>query len=283
MKLLRHGPMGDERPGLLDDDGQVRDLSGIVADIDGTTISPEGLRKLAAIDPGSLPAVPAGTRLGCPVGKVGKFVAIGLNYSDHAAEANLPEPKEPIIFMKATSCIVGPDDDVVIPRGSTRTDWEIELGIVIGSRASYVSKASALDHVAGYTIVNDVSEREYQMERGGTWDKGKCCDTFGPIGPWLVTADEIADAQDLAMRLEVNGEARQTGTTAKMIFDVATIVSYVTEFMTLLPGDVICTGTPPGVGMGMRPQTFLKADDVMTLSIAGLGRQRQQCVAWSAT
>lgn len=281
MKLLRYGPAGQERPGLLDRDGRIRDLSGKVDDIDGRQLSPEALRSLAELDPGSLPVVDGNPRLGPPVANVGKFIAIGLNFSDHAAESNLPIPKEPVVFMKATSCIVGPNDDVVIPRGSKKTDWEVELGVVIGSRASYVTKERALEHVAGYLVVNDVSEREYQIERGGQWDKGKGCDTFGPIGPWLVTKDEVGDVQNLAMWLDLNGERMQTGTTATMIFDVATIVSYLSEFMTLLPGDIITTGTPPGVGLGHKPEPrYLKPGEVMTLGIEKLGEQRQTCVAW---
>mgnify|MGYP000221119807 CR=1 FL=1 len=283
MKLLRYGAPGAERPGLLDAEGRIRDLSDHVADIGPDTLAPDALKSLAALDPASLPAVEGEPRIGVPVARIGKLVAIGLNFSDHAAESNLPIPEEPIIFMKATSSITGPNDEVVIPRGSKKTDWEVELGVVIGKRASYVTVDDALDHVAGFCVVNDVSEREYQIERGGTWDKGKGCDTFGPIGPWLVTRDEIADVQALGMWLDVNGERRQTGTTAKMIFDVKTLVSYISEFMTLEPGDVITTGTPPGVGMGLKPEAvFLKAGDVMELGIEGLGQQRQQCVAWTA-
>ncbi|MGV6873495.1 fumarylacetoacetate hydrolase family protein [Pseudochelatococcus sp. B33] len=281
MKLLRYGPAGQEKPGLLGDDGRIRDLSGIVPDLTGDVIAPDGLARLRALDATTLPVVEGTPRYGCPVARVGKFIAIGLNFSDHAAESNLPIPAEPIIFSKATSCIQGPNDDIVIPRGSTKTDWEVELGIVIGRRASYVTQEEALDHVAGYVLVNDVSEREYQIERGGTWDKGKGCDTFGPIGPWLVTADEVGDVQDLGMWLDVNGQRRQTGSTATMIFDVKTIVSYLSEFMTLLPGDVITTGTPPGVGMGIKPEpVYLRPGDVITLGIDKLGEQRQTCVAW---
>jgi 2,4-diketo-3-deoxy-L-fuconate hydrolase len=228
----------------------------------------------------TLPKTSGSTRLGCPVAGISKFIAIGLNYSDHAAESNLPIPNEPVVFMKATSCIVGPNDEVIIPRGSTKTDWEVELGVVIGTRASYVTKRAALDYVAGYVVVNDVSEREFQTERGGTWDKGKGCDTFGPIGPWLVTTDEVGDPQDLDMRLDVNGVRMQTDNTKTMIFDCATIVSYVSEFMTLLPGDVITTGTPPGVGFGMKPPQYLKAGDVVRLGIEKLGEQQQRLVAW---
>ncbi|WP_029002389.1 fumarylacetoacetate hydrolase family protein [Azorhizobium doebereinerae] len=281
MKLLRYGPAGQEKPGLLADDGKIRDLSGVIPDLTGAAISPEGLAKLKALDVAGLPVVEGTPRHGAPVANVGKFIAIGLNFTDHAEESGMPIPSEPVVFTKATSCIQGPNDDVMIPRGSTKTDWEVELGIVIGTRASYVTKDEALDHVAGYVLINDVSEREYQIERGGTWDKGKGCDTFGPIGPWLVTADEVGDVQQLGMWLEVNGKRVQTGTTATMIFDVKTIVSYLSEFMTLLPGDIITTGTPPGVGMGMKPTpVYLKAGDTMALGIDKLGVQKQTCVAW---
>jgi 2,4-didehydro-3-deoxy-L-rhamnonate hydrolase len=281
MKLLRYGPPGQERPGLLDGQGRIRDLSAHLKDIDGDRLSPASLRDLTGIDPETLPVVEGSPRLGPPVANIGKFIAVGLNFSDHAAESNLPVPEEPVIFTKATSCIVGPNDTVVIPRGSKKTDWEVELGVVIGTRASYVTKDEALNHVAGYVVVDDVSEREYQIERGGTWDKGKGCDTFGPIGPWLVTADEVGDVQNLSMWLDVNGERKQTGTTATMIFDVATLVSYISEFMTLLPGDVITTGTPPGVGMGQKPQPqYLKPGDVVRLGIEKLGEQQQTFVAW---
>ncbi|WP_341991221.1 fumarylacetoacetate hydrolase family protein [Azorhizobium sp. AG788] len=281
MKLLRFGPAGQERPGLLADDGTIRDLSGVISDITGAVLAPESLAKLAALDVASLPVVEGTPRYGAPVAGVPKFIAIGLNFSDHAAESNLPIPAEPVVFMKATSCIQGPNDDVVIPKGSTKTDWEVELGIVIGTRASYVEEADALDHVAGYVCINDVSEREYQIERGGTWDKGKGCDTFGPIGPWLVTKDEVGDVQQLGMWLDVNGKRMQTGSTATMIFDVKVIVSYLSRFMTLMPGDIITTGTPPGVSLGMKPvPVYLKAGDVMTLGIDKLGQQKQTCVAW---
>lgn len=281
MKLLRYGPAGQERPGLLDGQGRIRDLSRVLKDIDGSQLSPSRLNELASLDLETLPVVDGDPRLGPPVASVGKFIAIGLNFSDHAEESNLPIPKEPVVFMKATSCIVGPNDDVIIPRGSKKTDWEVELGVVIGTRASYVTKERALDHVAGYLVVNDVSEREYQIERGGQWDKGKGCDTFGPIGPWLVTRDEVGDVQNLAMWLDVNGERKQTGTTATMIFDVATIVSYLSEFMSLLPGDVITTGTPPGVGLGQKPvPVYLKPGDVVRLGIEKLGEQQQTFVAW---
>ncbi len=283
MKLVRYGDAGVERPGILDDRGHVRDLSGHVGDVAGDVLTPPGLARLAALEVESLPLVEGqpqdGLRLGPCVGRVGKFVGIGLNYADHAAESGLPIPSEPIVFNKWTSCLSGPDDDVVIPPGSTKTDWEIELGIVIGARASRIAATDALDHVAGYCIVNDVSEREWQAERGGTWDKGKGFDTFGPIGPWLVTADEIADPQALAMTLEIDGQVRQRGTTATMIFGVAEIVSYCSRFMTLHPGDIITTGTPPGVGMGMKPPVYLRGGEVMTLRIDGLGVQRQRVVS----
>ncbi|SNB65982.1 2-keto-4-pentenoate hydratase/2-oxohepta-3-ene-1,7-dioic acid hydratase (catechol pathway) [Arboricoccus pini] len=281
MKLLRYGPPGAERPGLLDRSGRIRDLSGHLSDLDGAAYAAESLERLAALDPESLPLISGEQRYGCPVAKVGKFIAIGLNFSDHARESNLPIPTEPVVFTKAISCIQGPNDDVVIPRGSTKTDWEVELGVVIGKRASYVSKDAALDHVAGYVLINDVSERHYQAERGGTWDKGKGCDTFGPIGPWFVSKDEVGDVQKLGMWLDVNGKRMQTGNTATMIFDVETIVSYLSEFMTLMPGDVITTGTPPGVGMGIKPEpVYLKPGDIITLGIDKLGEQRQVCVAW---
>ena len=282
MKLLRYGPAGQEKPGILDRDGVLRDLSGLVDDIAGETLSPAGLAKLRALDPANLPIVAGNPRLGPCVGRVGKFVAVGLNYSDHAAETGAKVPDEPILFMKATSSIVGPNDTVVIPRGSRKTDWEVELAIVIGSRASYVDEARALDHVAGYCVVNDVSEREFQAERGGQWTKGKSADTFGPMGPWLVTADEIADVQALDMFLDVSGTRRQTGSTRTMIFGVRHLVHYISQFMTLHPGDVITTGTPPGVGLGMKPPKFLKAGDVVTLGIDGLGEQRQKVVKFKA-
>lgn len=280
MKLVRFGGKGAEKPGMIDGSGGLRDLSGVVSDICGESLLPEGLASLRALDPSRLPAVPGTPRLGPPVAGIGKIVAIGLNYSDHAAESNLPVPSEPVIFMKATSSLSGPNDPVIIPRGSEKTDWEVELAVVIGKPASYVEEADALTHVAGYAIMNDVSERAYQIERGGQWDKGKGCDTFAPFGPWLVTADEIPDPQDLDMRLDVNGETMQRGTTRTMIFPVAQIVSYVSQFMSLQPGDVITTGTPPGVGMGRKPPRYLKPGDEMTLRIRGLGEQRQRCVAW---
>jgi 2-keto-4-pentenoate hydratase/2-oxohepta-3-ene-1,7-dioic acid hydratase in catechol pathway len=280
MKLVRFGEAGREKPGLVDASGQIRDASGILRDIAGDSLTPDSLSRLRQADPGSLPVVPTGQRLGPCVGNVRNFIAIGLNYADHAAETGAPIPAEPIVFNKAPSCIVGPNDDVVIPRGSQKADWEVELAIVVGRRASYVGAGEALDYVAGYCVCNDVSEREYQLERGGTWTKGKGCPTFGPLGPWLVTKDEIPDPQNLSMWLDVNGERMQTGSTRTMIFNVAQIVSYVSHFMILEPGDVITTGTPPGVGMGMKPPRYLKPGDVMTLGIEGLGEQRQQVVAF---
>jgi 2,4-didehydro-3-deoxy-L-rhamnonate hydrolase len=282
MKLLRYGPVGQEKPGTLDSEGRIRDLSGIVADITPDQLWGEGLAALKAVDPETLPLVEGAPRYGVPVNGVRKFIAIGLNFADHAAESNLPIPEEPVVFTKAVSCLTGPNDTVVIPRGSEKTDWEVELGIVIGKRASYVEQADALDHVAGYVLINDVSERAFQTERGGTWDKGKGCDTFGPVGPWIVTTDEIGDVQQLDMWLDLNGKRMQTGNTKTMIFGVAEIVSYVSQFMTLEPGDLITTGTPPGVGLGQKPEPFyLKAGDVMELGIEKLGVQRQQVVAWS--
>ena len=275
MKLLRHGPVGAEKPGIVDAEGRVRDLIGVVDDIAAEVLTPEGLARIASVDPMTLPLVAADARIGPCVGRVGKFLCIGLNYADHAAETGAPIPKEPILFMKATSAICGPNDDVLIPRGSEKTDWEVELGVVIGARAKYVSEADAMAHVAGYCVVNDVSERAFQTERGGQWTKGKSCDTFGPIGPWLVTRDEVADPQDLKLKLSVNGVVRQNGSTQTMIFGVAHLVSYLSQFMTLEPGDVITTGTPPGVGMGMKPQVYLRAGDVVELEVEGLGRQRQ--------
>jgi 2-keto-4-pentenoate hydratase/2-oxohepta-3-ene-1,7-dioic acid hydratase in catechol pathway len=277
MKLLRYGPAGQEKPGLVDKDGQVRDLSAHVKDIAGEAISPEGLKKLAAIDAASLPLVNV-TRYGPCVAGTGKFICIGLNYSDHAAETGAKVPPEPIIFMKATSAIVGPNDNVEIPRESLKTDWEVELGVVIGKHAKYVSEDKALDHVAGYCLINDVSERAFQAERQGQWTKGKSCDTFGPTGPWLVTKDEIADPQNLKMWLEVNGHCYQNGTSATMVYGVKYLVSYLSQFMSLHPGDIISTGTPPGVGLGQKPNVFLKAGDVITLGIEGLGEQRQEVV-----
>ena len=287
MKLVRYGNPGKEKPGLIDAAGKLRDLSQVMADVTPDQLSDKALAKLAKLNTDKLPLVKGKPRMGCPVANVGKFVAIGLNYADHAAEAGMPLPKEPIVFMKATSCIQGPNDDVMLPKGSTKTDWEVELGIVIGTQARHVSQKDAFNYVAGYCLVNDVSEREFQLERGGTWDKGKGCDTFGPIGPWLVTRDEVANPQKLSMWLDVNGVRMQTGNTKTMIFGVAKIVSYLSQFMTLQPGDVICTGTPPGVGMGMKKNgqpapVYLKRGDVMTLGIEGLGEQRQTVVAFKA-
>lgn len=280
MKLMRHGPKGHERPALLDAHGVVRDLSGVLTDITADTLSPAALARLSSIDSASLPAVDAQT-LAVPWSGMGKFIAIGLNYADHAAEAGMAIPKEPIVFIKANSCAVGANHDVVLPQGSVKSDWEVELGVVIGQRARYVSVDDALQYVAGYCVVNDVSEREYQIERGGQWDKGKGCDTFGPIGPWLVTADEVADPQNLNLWLDLNGQRYQTGNTATMVFGVAEIVSYLSRFMTLEPGDLITTGTPPGVGMGVKPNpVFLKPGDEMHLGIDGLGEQRQRVYAW---
>jgi len=281
MKLVRYGKRGEEKPGLIDAEGALRDLAGIVGDIAADALSPESLARLAKIEAGSLPLVGGKPRLGACVGKVGNFVAVGLNYADHAAESNMPIPKEPILFNKAPSCIVGPNDEVVIPRGSMKTDWECELAIVIGSRASYVGEADALSHVAGYCICNDVSERKYQLEGTGQWMKGKGCPTFGPLGPWMVTADEIPDPQKLSMWLDVDGERMQNGSTATMIFGVRTLVSYISQFMILEPGDVITTGTPPGVGSGKKPPRFLKPGETMSLGIQGLGEQSQRLVAWS--
>ena len=282
MKLLRYGPKGQEKPGLLDANGRIRDLSGFVADITPAQLWGEGLEALKAVDPATLPLVEGEPRYGVPVDGSRKFIAIGLNFADHAAESNLPIPSEPVVFTKAISCLTGPNDTVIIPRGSEKTDWEVELGIVIGKAASYVDQTEALDHVAGYVLINDVSERAFQTERGGTWDKGKGCDTFGPVGPWIVTIDEVGDVQALDMWLDLNGKRMQTGNTKTMIFGVAEIVSYVSQFMTLEPGDLITTGTPPGVGLGQKPEPFyLKPGDVMELGIEKLGVQRQQVMAWS--
>ncbi|HYE39584.1 MAG TPA: fumarylacetoacetate hydrolase family protein [Ramlibacter sp.] len=282
MKLVRYGNPGKEKPGLIDDEGRLRDLSGVVPDIGPEQLGAVGLARIRKANPAKLPAVRGNPRFGCPVAHVPKFIAIGLNYSDHAAESNMPIPAEPIVFMKATSCIQGPNDPVMLPRGSVKTDWEVELGVVIGTRARYVPMSKALAYVAGYTVCNDVSEREFQLERGSQWDKGKGCDTFGPIGPWLVTTDEIANVQRLEMWLDVNGQRMQTGNTRTMIFNVAKLVSYCSHFMTLEPGDVITTGTPPGVGLGMKPPKYLKKGDVMTLGIQGLGEQRQLVVPFKA-
>ncbi|MFC3630905.1 fumarylacetoacetate hydrolase family protein [Paracoccus angustae] len=277
MKLLRYGARGAEKPGLMDAEGRIRDLSAYVPDIGGDALAPNALARLATLDPDDLPPVRP-ERLGPPVAGVGKFLCVGLNYADHARETGKEPPAEPVLFAKAVSAICGPNDDVQIPRGSDRTDWEVELGIVIGSRAKYVDEAQALHHVAGYLLVNDVSERRFQSERGGQWTKGKSHDTFGPIGPWLVTKDEIADVQALDLWLDVDGQRRQTGNTRTMIFGVAHLVSYISQFMTLLPGDIIATGTPPGVGLGMKPPTFLREGQVVTLGAAGLGEQRQRMV-----
>ena len=275
MKLLRYGKKGQEKPGLLDSDGHIRDLSAHVPDIGGDAISPKSLKKLAKLKPADLPLVKGNPRLGPCVSGTGKFICIGLNYADHAAESGLSVPPEPVIFMKATSAIIGPNDEVEIPRGSVKSDWEVELGVVIGSHAKYVSQEDAMDHVAGYCVINDLSEREFQIEHSGQWTKGKSADTFGPAGPWLVTKDEIADPQKLNMWLEVNGKRFQNGSTATMVYGVSFLVSYLSRFMSLHPGDIISTGTPPGVGMGQKPPLFLKPGDVMELEIEGLGRQRQ--------
>jgi len=281
MKLMRHGPKGAEKPALVDSHGRVRDLSHVIDDITPATLSRQDLVALRRIDPASLPEVHP-TRIAPPWRGMGKFVCVGLNYADHAAESGVPVPAEPVLFTKHTSAVIGCNDAVVLPQGSLKTDWEVELGVVIGTRARYVSEADALSHVAGYCVVNDVSEREYQLERGGTWDKGKGCDTFGPVGPWIVTADEVPDPQALPMWLEVNGRRFQNGSTRTMVFGVATLVSYISRFMTLEPGDLISTGTPPGVGMGVKPQPlYLKAGDVMRLGIEGLGEQQQTVHAWN--
>ena len=278
MKLVRFGPEGQEKPGLVDGDGRIRDISAVVDDIAGATLGDETIAKLRALDAQSLPLAPEGARIGACVGKVGNFIAVGLNYADHAAESGMAVPSEPIIFNKAPSCVVGPDDTVLIPPGSEKTDWEVELAVVIGKRASYVSEADALDYVAGYCVCNDVSERAYQIERGGQWMKGKGCPTFGPIGPWLVTRDAV-DTSDLSMQLSVNGERVQDGSSSTMVFKVPFLVHYISQFMILEPGDVITTGTPPGVGMGMKPPRYLKPGDTMEVTIAGLGTQRQKVAA----
>lgn len=276
MKLLRYGPPGREKPGMLDSQGNIRDLSGKVVQIDFNTLAPKELAKLRKIKPETLPLVKGTPRLGVPYAGVSKFIAVGLNYSDHAAEANMPIPSEPILFMKATTCLTGPNDDIIQPKGSTKLDWEVELGIVIGTKAQYVPEATALDYVAGYCVINDLSERNFQLERGSQWDRGKGCDTFGPVGPYLVTTDEISNPQVLDMWLDVNDEKRQRGNTRTMIFGCANLVSYISRFMTLLPGDIITTGTPPGVALGMKPPVYLKPGDVVTLGIKGLGEQRQK-------
>ncbi|MEQ9326027.1 MAG: fumarylacetoacetate hydrolase family protein [Rhodospirillales bacterium] len=279
MKLLRYGPPGSEKPAILAADGTIRDLSAHVADIGGDALSPAGLDKLRQIDPASLPAVDAAARLGPCVAGTGKFICIGLNYANHAAESGMDVPPEPVVFMKANSAICGPNDPIIIPRGSVKTDWEVELAVIIGAKAKYVSEADAMNHVAGYTIANDVSERAFQIERAGQWTKGKSCDNFGPLGPWLVTRDEVADPQDLKLWLTVDGETMQDGSTRTMVYGVAHLVSYLSQLMTLHPGDVISTGTPPGVGMGMKPQRYLKAGEVVELGIEGLGTQRQEVIA----
>ncbi len=277
MKLLRYGPQGQEQPGLLDRDGNIRDLSSVVDDIAGSTLLPAGLDRLRALDVNNLPIVASGLRLGACVGRIGKFVCIGLNYSDHAAESNMTPPAEPVIFSKWTSAVVGPYDDVEIPRNSQKTDWEVELGIVIGKPGRYIDESNALNHVAGYCVINDVSEREFQLERGGQWDKGKGCDTFGPTGPWLVTADEIPDPHSLGLWLEVDGRRYQNGSTSNMIFRIPFLIAYLSRFMSLQSGDVISTGTPAGVGLGQKPPLYLRAGNVMRLGIDGLGEQRQVC------
>ena len=281
MKLLRYGASGQEKPGLLDNDGNIRDLSGVIGDIGPSAITPDGLAALRAVDVATLPVVEGSPRLGTPLAGIGKFIAVGLNYSDHAIESGMAIPKEPILFTKATSCIVGPNDPIVLPADATKADWEVELGFVIGKPARYVEESEALDYVAGYVLINDVSERQFQLERGSQWDKGKGCDTFGPIGPWLVTSDEIADPQQLGAWLDVDGKRMQTGNTNTMIFGVANLVAYISRFMTLLPGDVVTTGTPPGVGFGMKPPVYLKGGEVITLGIDGLGTQRQEVRAFT--
>lgn len=279
MKLVRFGAAGAEKPGLIDADGQIRDLSAHVSDLSGQALHPDALAGLARLDPATLPLVQGDPRLGPPVAGTGKFICIGLNYADHAAESGMQVPPEPVIFMKATSAICGPNDPIIIPRGSEKTDWEVELAVIIGKPAKYVDEADAMSHVAGFAVTNDVSERAFQTERAGQWTKGKSCDNFGQIGPWLVTPDEIADPQDLAMWLSVNGQTMQDGSTATMVYHVPFLIHYLSQFMTLHPGDVISTGTPPGVGMGMRPQRFLRAGDVVELGIKGLGQQRQEVIA----
>ena len=279
MKLLRHGPRGAEKPGLLHTDGTIRDLTGLVPDIGGAVISDTGLTMLRAVDPGALPLVDAGTRLGACVADTGKFICIGLNYADHAAESGMAVPPEPVIFLKATSAICGPNDPIIIPRTSVKTDWEVELAVIIGKTAKYVSETDAMDHVAGFAVSHDVSERAFQTERSGQWTKGKSCDNFGQLGPWLVTRDEVADPQNLPMWLTLNGQVMQNGSTKTMVYGVKFLVSYLSQFMSLHPGDVISTGTPPGVGMGMKPPRFLKAGEVVELGIEGLGRQRQHVIA----
>jgi 2,4-diketo-3-deoxy-L-fuconate hydrolase len=281
MKLMRYGAKGAEKPALVDAQGVVRDLSGVLADITAHTLTPHGLKRLRELDHASLPAVAAPGRIALPWTGCEKFICVGLNYADHAAESGLPVPAEPVLFTKTTSSLIGCNDPIVMPKDSVKTDWEVELGVVIGSKARYVSEDEALKFVAGYCVVNDISEREYQIERGGTWDKGKGCDTFGPVGPWMVTADEVPDPQQLSMWLEVNGKKLQNGSTKTMVFGVAQLVSYISRFMTLYPGDLISTGTPPGVGLGQKPAPwYLKAGDEMRLGIAGLGEQQQRVHAW---
>jgi 2,4-diketo-3-deoxy-L-fuconate hydrolase len=279
MKLLRYGPPGKEKPGMADKDGNIRDLSKLVVQIDDAMLSPRNLARLARIKPESLPIVRGNPRLGVPYAGISKFVAIGLNYRDHAEEAGLPIPAEPVVFMKATTCLCGPNDDTIVPKASQKLDYEVELGVVIGTKAQYVSESKAMDYVAGYAVVNDVSERHFQMGPGGQWDRGKGCDTFGPVGPWLVTTDEITDPQSLDLWLDVNGEKRQRGNTRTMIYPCATLVSFVSQFMTLLPGDIITTGTPPGVALGMKPPVWLKVGDTVSLGIQGLGAQKQRIIA----
>lgn len=281
MKLLRYGPSGSEKPGLLDEHGVIRDLSGHVDDVSGDSLLEDTLAKLRTLDPASLPAVDSTSRIGPCVGKVGKFICVGLNYADHAAESGMDVPPEPVLFFKATSAISGPYDDVIIPKASQKTDWEVELGIVIGKEARYVSELDAMDHVAGYCVVNDLSEREFQIERAGQWVKGKSADTFGPIGPWMVTRDEVEDPQNLAMWLEVDGHRYQNGSTRTMVYGVRHLVHYISQFMSLQPGDIITTGTPPGVGMGQNPQVYLKPGQTMKLAIEGLGEQQQTTVAYT--
>jgi 2-keto-4-pentenoate hydratase/2-oxohepta-3-ene-1,7-dioic acid hydratase in catechol pathway len=279
MKLLRYGPPGQEKPGMLDAQGKIRDLSQVCHDIAGATLLPDGLARLAKIDPATLPLVPGSPRMGACVSGIGKFICIGLNYADHAAESGAAVPPEPVLFLKANSAVCGPDDAVIIPRGSKKTDWEVELGVVIGKPGKYIAEKDALDHVAGYCVINDVSEREYQIERSGQWDKGKGCDTFGPTGPWLVTKDEVPDPQNLKMWLEVDGKRFQDGSTKTMVYGVKFLVAYLSQFFTLHPGDVISTGTPPGVGLGQKPPLFLKAGQTMKLGIEGLGTQTQRTIA----
>lgn len=283
MKLLRYGPAGSEKPGLMHSDGTIRDLSAYVTDIAGEALSDTGLAALAALDPKDLPVVSGAPRLGPCVGAIGKFICVGLNYSDHAAESNMQVPPEPILFFKATSAVCGPNDDVIIPRGSEKTDWEVELGIVIGKHTAYVDEADALDHVAGYCVINDVSERAFQLERSGQWVKGKSADTFGPTGPWLVTRDEVPDPQNLSMWLEVDGHRYQDGSTRTMVYGAAKLVSHISQFMSLQPGDVISTGTPPGVGMGQSPQVYLRPGQTIRLGVEGLGEQTQVTRAWDAS